>query len=252
MNDREARVSVAAYCALLATVDVGPATVTTTPEAPGSPMLNRIVGLGVDRPATEEDVDAALAAVPSGTTFYVAVEPDARPDALPSWLAARGLEPGWGWMRFRRGVESPAAASSALRIEPVDSGDLLGAFAFIVRAGYGLPEGAEAAVMRAAGTGWRLWVALDGEEPAGAGGLYVENGVGYLGLAATLTEHRGKGAQTALLHHRIRESAALGCDVVVTETGERRNGLPSDSYRNLVRAGFAEVAVTANWLGRRP
>jgi hypothetical protein len=40
----------------------------------------------------------------------------------------------------------------------------------------------------------------------------------------------------------------MGCDVVVTETGERRDDLPSNSYRNILRAGFTEVAVRANWL----
>ena len=40
----------------------------------------------------------------------------------------------------------------------------------------------------------------------------------------------------------------VGCDVVVTETGERRDDLPSNSYRNILRAGFTEVAVRANWL----
>ena len=41
---------------------------------------------------------------------------------------------------------------------------------------------------------------------------------------------------------------ALGCDLLVTETGERRDDLPSSSYRNLLRAGFTEVSVRANWL----
>jgi hypothetical protein len=37
----------------------------------------------------------------------------------------------------------------------------------------------------------------------------------------------------------------------VTETGERRDDRPSSSYRNIVRSGFEEAFVTANWLGRR-
>jgi GNAT superfamily N-acetyltransferase len=74
--------------------------------------------------------------------------------------------------------------------------------------------------------------------------------VAYLSFAGTLPEHRGKGAQNALLAARIRRAAGLGCDVVVTETGERRGDRPSNSYRNILRAGFTEDAVTANWLGR--
>ena len=63
------------------------AVVLTMPEAPDSPMLNRVLGLGVERPATEADVDEALAAVPAGVTFYVAVAAGARPAELPRWLA---------------------------------------------------------------------------------------------------------------------------------------------------------------------
>jgi hypothetical protein len=49
---------------------------------------------------------------------------------------------------------------------------------------------------------------------------------------------------------RIRTAAELGCDIVITETGERRGDRPSNSYRNILRAGFTEHATTANWLGR--
>lgn len=59
------------------------------PEAPGSPMLNRLVGLASSSP-TEALVDEALAAM-GEATFYVAVDPGARPPALDGWLAARGL-----------------------------------------------------------------------------------------------------------------------------------------------------------------
>ena len=68
-------------------------------------------------------------------------------------------------------------------------------------------------------------------------------------IAAGPNEGRARqGAQGALLAARIRRARELGCEVVVTETGELRDGLPSNSYRNILRAGFEEVAVTANWL----
>jgi L-amino acid N-acyltransferase YncA len=65
-----------------------------------------------------------------------------------------------------------------------------------------------------------------------------------------LPAHRGKGAQRALLAERIRKAAGLGCDIVLCETGELREDRSNASYRNLLRAGFEEVGVTANWLGR--
>jgi GNAT superfamily N-acetyltransferase len=212
-------------------------------------MLNRAVGLGIDVPATEEDVDAVVQAL-AGTTFYVAILPGALPPDLPTWLEARGLEPGWGWMTFRRGVGDLPAARTELRVEEVRSPEQSEAFARVVCNGYGLPEALEPVVARAPETGWLCWLALDGDEPASAAGLYVADGAGYLGFAATMPQHRGKGAQSTLLAERIRRAAELGCDVVITETGELRDNLPSNSYRNILRSGFEEVAVTANWLGR--
>ena len=174
---REERVSVQAYLSLDPTAFVlGGVSILRTEAAPLSPMLNRIVGLGVDEPATEAVLDAALAAIGDDVSCYVAVTPGARPEALVDWLA------------------------------------------------------------------------LDGDDPAAAAGIFMADGAGYLGFAATLPGHRGKGAQSALLAARISHAREHGCDVVVTETGERRDDRPSNSYRNILRAGFEEVSVTANWL----
>ena len=76
----------------------------------------------------------------------------------------------------------------------------------------------------------------------------MDEGGGYLGYAGTAPEHRGKGAQSALLAARIRRARELGCDAVFTETGEQLPDRPSASYRNILRAGFEELYVVPNWL----
>jgi GNAT superfamily N-acetyltransferase len=248
---REERVALDAYRGLTVVTEAGGAVVLTSPAAPGSPMLNRIVGLGVDRPATEDDVDAAIAAVPPGVTFYVAVAPGAQPAALPGWLEARGLEPGWGWMSFHRSADDPPHAETALVLRLVETQEDAAAFGHVQRVAYGLPEALEPVIAAAPAAGWECWLALEGDEPAGAGALFASEGAAYLGFGATLPEHRGKGAQGALLSHRIRRAAALGCDRVITETGELRDDRPSASYRNILRYGFEEAGVTANWVGER-
>lgn len=246
--EREARVSLAAYrCLYPDAVELGGVTVLRTDTAPSSPMLNRIVGLGVDEPASEDGLDAALAAIGGDVTCYVSVAPEARPDELADWLRERGLEAGWGWMRFRRGVDDVPESPTSLRLVRVGAPEAT-AFGRIVAAGYGLPDTVVPWAAGAHEAGWDCWLALDGDEPAAAAGLFVAEGVGYLGFAATLSEHRGKGGQNALLAARLRHAREAGCDVVVTETGELRDDRPSSSYRNILRTGFAEVAVTANWL----
>ena len=247
---RVQRVMLEASKTLASVTEAGGAAVLRVPEAPESPMLNRIVGLGSASPATEADVDEALAAMGAGVTFYVAVAPGARPASLPEWLHARGLQPGWGWMTFRRDVSPPASADTTLRVVEVRTIADVQAFGRVVRIGYELPEAIEHRLANTRDAGWRCWVAFDRDEPAAAGALFAAQGVAYLGLAATVAAHRGKGAQTALLAARIRQAAELGCDLVITETGERGEDRPSNSYRNILRAGFREEAVTANWLGR--
>jgi GNAT superfamily N-acetyltransferase len=243
---------IAAYRGFSDTVEIGGAVVLQVPEGPGSPMMNRVLGLGVDVPATEEALDASIEAFASGTTFYVAVAPGAEPPELPAWLQSRGLEQGWGWMVFRRSPDVPEAPhEGGITLVDVESDAHRAEFARIVREGYGLPEQVEARIARAPESGWDCLLALDGDEPAGAAGTFVSERAAYLGFAATLTEHRGKGAQTALLAERIRRAGRAGCDVVLTETGERRDELPSNSYRNILRAGFGEVAVIKNWVGTR-
>jgi len=246
--EREARVSLAAYrCLYPAVVKLGGVTVLRADAAPESPMLNRIVGLGADEPATQDALDAALAAIGDDVSCYVSLGPDARPAELVDWLDERGLEPGWGWMSFRRGLDDIPEPSTSLRLVRVGPAEAE-AFGHIAATGYGLPEAAAAWAAGAYRAGWDCWLALDGDEPAAAAGVFVSEGAGYLGFAATLPEHRGKGGQNALLARRIRHAREIGCDVLVTETGERRDDLPSSSYRNILRAGFTEVTVMANWL----
>jgi GNAT superfamily N-acetyltransferase len=247
---REERVVEAAYGEISVRHNLGYAVVLLTPEAPGSPMLNRIIGLGSVHPVTEDELDQALAVPPPGTTFYVAIAPHAEPSSLPTWLADRGLEPGWGWMGFRRGLAVPAGIPTTLTVSATSGDADEAAFARIVRLGYGLPKEAEAAIHRAFTSRWECLLARDGDRPVAAAALYAMDGVAYLGFAATAAEHRGRGGQSALLATRIRRAAEFGCDVVITETGELRKGSRSDSYRNLVRFGFEKTAVTANWLGR--
>jgi len=90
---REERVALAAYRAVSPVAEeIGGAVAMRFPGAPDVPMLNRIVGLGVEGLASEPQVDAAIAAMGTGTSYYVAVAPSARQTELPSWLEARRLE----------------------------------------------------------------------------------------------------------------------------------------------------------------
>jgi GNAT superfamily N-acetyltransferase len=207
---------------------------------PDFAMFNRATGLGLDEPATEKLVDEMLAFL-AGTRSYVSVAPDAEPPELRDWLQSRGLTPGYGWTNFVGPATDPSEAQTALRIERAVTGEAFGAAA---AGGFEMPDVfREWLALLPARDGWHCFVAFEGDEPAGAGALYVTGKIGWLGIGATVPEHRGKGAQSALIAKRIEAAAELGCEVVVSETGKPIDGRAGPSYRNLVRAGLEPVYV---------
>jgi GNAT superfamily N-acetyltransferase len=207
---------------------------------PDFAMFNRAMGLGLDEPATEELVDEALDFLES-TRSYVSLTPDAGPAELRGWLQARGLTPGYGWTKFVRPAADPPEGQTTLRVERVENGDAFGAAA---AGGFEVPDlFRDWLAALPARDSWHCFVAFAGAEPAGAGALYVTGKIGWLGIGATVPEHRGKGAQSALIAKRIEAATELGCEVVVSETGKPINGQAGPSYRNLLRAGLEPVYV---------
>jgi GNAT superfamily N-acetyltransferase len=250
--DELERIALAAYRPVYGpdAIDVAGATCLRAPYAPDSPMLNRVVGLGVDRPVAEAELDEALGAM-GDSTFYVGISPSSDP-ALDRLLEARGLEEGWGWMLFERAPLPAPPVRTPLALGEVTNDDA-DEWAAVVIAGYGLPDESATRLATAPGSGgWTAFLARDGDEPAAAAAVWVDPPAAYFGFAATLPEHRGKGAQGALFAARIERALALGCTTLVTETGELRDGSPSSSYRNILRLGFEPRHVVANRLRRRP
>lgn len=208
-------------------------------------MFNRVVGLGLEVPATDQQLDEALDFL-QGVQAYVTVAPEAEPQDLGERLEARGLPRDRGWTKFIRPVVNPPEVKTELRVERDESGE---AFAEVAQRGFEVPVFFRDWLSRLAGReGWQCFVAYAGDAPAAAGALLVTGRVGWNGIGATVPEQRGKGGQSALLAARIEAAAEAGCELVVTETGEPVDGGPNGSYRNIVRAGFEPVYVRANYL----
>ena len=151
-------------------------------------------------------------------------------------------------MKFVRDAHSPrfSPPGDVEVVELTGSGDE--PFAAIVAAGFGLPAWCAELFARLPGRpGWRCYVArVDGEAQA-TGAMLLDGGIAELGMAATLEPARGRGCQAALLHRRIVDAAAAGCELLFVETGERIPSRPSNSYRNILRAGFEEAYLCPNW-----
>jgi GNAT superfamily N-acetyltransferase len=218
--------------------EIGGGTCLAVRRLPGR-IFNRVFGLESSGALDE------IAAFYGDTEWWVSDSVGLGPE-----LEQRGFVRDYGWMKFSRGV-GPRKAQSDLRVERVDP-DRAHDFATVVVGGYGMPEWTTPFAANVVGRpGWSCYVAYDGDAPAGAGALFVHepgsDKVGWLGFGATLPAYRGRGAQSAILAARIEDARKQGCLTVTTETGELEEGRPSNSYRNIVRAGFREAGIRPNY-----
>lgn len=220
--------------------------------ATGDPsiLLNRAIGLGVDQVATRRDVAGICARYDEAGVgrYFLHVHPEARPAELCEWLGDLGLVARRRWMKFARGREAAPKASTDLRIEEI--GPKYGeAFGRIVAHGFDLTDSAVPVLAALIGRpGWHVFMSFAGDEPAGTGALFVDDGVGWLDWGATLPAFRRRGGQRAVLAARVRAALDLECHTILTETGESVEGDPQHSYHNILWAGFREAFLRDNYV----
>lgn len=216
-------------------------------------LLNRVIGWGVLAPATREELEAILRRYDTigARRFFVHASPSARPAEAHEWLAASGLaryERAWVKLSRGRGPVPPVRTDVEIRPARLEEAD---AFGGILARAFDLPRGAEAIFAGAvARPGWITYVAADDGELVGAGLAFAKDGSAYLAGGATAPSHRRRGVQAALLERRIIDALDLGCERIVTETGEAVPGDPQHSFENLVRLGLAPAYARDNYAPR--
>lgn len=214
------------------------------------PMLNLFLGAAEDADRGGEGLGAAIDwAAKRGVSPFVPVTPGLPGAAVAeAWLEENGFELAHSWMKFVRDPH-PARFPSPDGVEVVElTSPDEEPFGTIAAIGFGLPAWGTSFFAHLPGrAGWRCYVAKVDGEAQGCAAMLVEEGIAQFGVAATLEEARGRGCQTALLHRRITDAAAAGCQTLFVETGERVPDRPSGSYRNVLRAGFEEAYLRPNW-----
>jgi hypothetical protein len=205
-------------------------------------QLNRVGGLGLERDPSDEELDEIEAFFRGhGNRFAISLTPG----PLHDRLLERGYTAGYPWMKFRRDASPAPTITTELTVEETTDAE---AFGSVVAEAFGLPTGGAFFGGLVGRPGWTIFLARDGGDVAGGAALFLEDGVGWLGIGGTRPEFRGKGAQNALIAARIEHGGGLGAHAFTTETGERVEGRPSGSYRNILRGGFAETYLRPNLL----
>jgi GNAT superfamily N-acetyltransferase len=96
--------------------------------------------------------------------------------------------------------------------------------------------------MVSAAEGLRAYFAWIDGVPVATGAVAIHDGVALLAGAATLPEWRGRGAQRALLEHRLTVAAQAGCDLAMMGAAPG-----SASQRNAERRGFRIAYTRIKW-----
>ena len=78
---------------------------------------------------------------------------------------------------------------------------------------------------------------LDEGRPIALAALVKFGEIGYLTYAGTIERERRRGAQSALIAHRVAAAQSMGCTHIVSQTLT----MLEDSFANLQRCGFREV-----------
>lgn len=230
--------------------DFGPVQATIVTALPEARMLNLVLGATAPGAVADGHLARALDWVEErDVSFYVPVA-ESEPEAAGAeeLLRSRGYERGYAWMKFVRDVHLPRfPAPSGVEVAKAEAGTDT-PFGMIAATGFGLPAWASVFFSELPGRpGWHCYVTEVDGEPAACAAMFVDEGIAEFGIAATLEPARGRGCQLALLHRRITDAAALDCQTLFVETGERIPDRPSASYRNILRAGFKEAYLRPNW-----
>lgn len=229
---------------------VGGGFVSVASRLPASAIvINRAIGLGLGASETEATVRRVVECYtePRVARFFVQVHPEAQPPNLSQMLEAHGLVKARGWQKFSRGRDPVPAPRTDLQVKLIDV-EHAAASAKIACDGFDLGDEAQPWIALLPTRGrWRVFMSFDGDRPAGTGAVFIDGDTAWTDFGATAPAFRKRGAQSALLAARVQFALDHGCKQIFTCTGEEVPGDPQHSYSNIMRCGFKETYVRANY-----
>jgi GNAT superfamily N-acetyltransferase len=214
--------------------------------------FNRVVGLGLSRPAETKDIDEIIDFYRSAGSkrFFVQIAPFAQPGDISAMLLQKGFKHHNNWAKLTMPVHNVPKEinKSALEIRRVEK-DRADEYGHIIVQAFEWPRELVSFFAGSVGLpGYRHYFAIYKDKTIAAAALYAEGKFASMAIAGTLPEYRGLGAQKLLLWRRIEDAWSMGCSLAVSETGENRPDKPNNSYRNMVKVGFAEEYLRKNYL----
>lgn len=210
---------------------------------PTEGFWTRAVGLDVES-LTGEVLDEVIDFARAGGARSLVVP--LQDDTADDLLEGRGLTRGGCSRTFAVPGGFTTYAGSGLHVEQIGP-DLGPHFAHVMCEAYEMPEDSSLPHWIAesmAAPGVTSYAAFDGWEIVAVAWLFVHQGLARLRGAATLPEHRGRGAHEALVGRRLHDADALGVRWITTTAASDPD---SPATRNLRRLGLSGHHRVRDW-----
>lgn len=206
--------------------------------------FNRVIGLGVETPATEEDIVAVqdFYRARSQSRYVVEITPISLPETMGEWLNRHGLNPVEERIaktcRFLKDLPPLTKNIDVRELLPSDRDE----WSAVNVAAWGMPSFFKAWFGATLGReGFRHYGAFHGDLLVSTGAIYVTGDIAWSGYSATRPEYRGKGCQTATHVRRLHDAAAMGCTLVHSEVEVETPEKVNPSLRSQIKVGFHRI-----------
>lgn len=212
--------------------------------------FNRVVGLGIKEPIDENIIDIILNKIEVNrvSRFFIQIHPEIYSDQLRRLLELNSFSHYNNWVRLVRDSSSANKVETKLEIKKIN-GNKKKSFGEIAVKAFEWPEQLADWIASPIGRkNWYHYMAFEKNNPVATAAFFHSGDYAWFDFAATLPELRGKGAQSALLAKRINDCRNLGVKTIIVETAEQTSKNESESYRNVLKAGFKEAYKRPNFI----
>ncbi len=207
--------------------------------------FNCVKNLGVERPATESQLDALLAhyrAAGIARPWFHA-NPHAEPSALRCWLEARGLQRQSGWERIFRDATPlaieplfPTDGHSVERVTPATAGEWAG----FIDSRYRLPTSSWLLAL-VGRPGWHHYMLRQDGAVVAVRSLFIgADGMAWSGIDAPVPGIMAPSfdLDAVLGEAMVRDGIAAGAKLFVADIEAPHPDRDGPAYRNYARLGF--------------
>jgi GNAT superfamily N-acetyltransferase len=214
--------------------------------------FNRVIGLGRNGVVTPDELKECIDFFASigSKRFMVQLPPCTLYEGALELLQGMGFWQHTRWVKWYADVQTvkPMENRNLLKIVPVTA-KLATIYGEILVSSFGWPDGLSSLLAKSAQQpGYHAFLVEDEGQFISAGALHVEGDFASFAMAGTLAAHRGKGAQSLLLHHRLALARKLKCSFLVSETGENLPEKENGSFANMERIGMKQAYNRPNFV----